>query len=64
MPSARKRIPKLVQEAVTKRSETELNEPQQNLLRLCRLLVDIQYRRKYELDLDKEAVSEYSEVTI
>lgn len=40
-------IEELVADALTKESEQELNEEQLNLLRLCRLLVKIEYRHKY-----------------
>jgi hypothetical protein len=40
-------IEELVANALTKDSEHELNEEQLNLLRLCRLLVKVEYRYKY-----------------
>jgi hypothetical protein len=41
-----------------------LSEIEQNLLRFCRLLVDIEYERKYGKPLDKDNTNAYSEVTI
>lgn len=43
----RSSIEELIADALTKESEQELNEEQLNLLRLCRLLVKIEYRHKY-----------------
>jgi hypothetical protein len=50
--------------AIDKESETDLSEIEQNLLRFCRLLVDIEYERKYGKPLDKDNTNAYSEVTI
>lgn len=43
---------------VSTRIEAELTEPQQNLLRLVRLIVDIEYKRKYGHALDKDSAYE------
>ena len=48
MAKAAKSLKTLVNSALLKKSEIELNEEQLNLLRLCRLLVDIQKRIKSE----------------
>ncbi|HEX4774326.1 MAG TPA: hypothetical protein VH234_02315 [Candidatus Saccharimonadales bacterium] len=47
--SSRKRssIEELIADALTKESEQDLNEEQLNLLRLCRLLLKIEYRHEY-----------------
>jgi hypothetical protein len=41
----------LVEDALTKSSESELNEQQLNLLRLCRLLIKVEVRHDNELTL-------------
>ncbi len=56
---ATKSITKLVADALKKESEQDLNEEQLNLLRLCRLLVKIEYRHKYSNtpgDMDQNEV--------
>jgi hypothetical protein len=56
-------IDNIVKQAVSSKSEALIDEAQQNLLRLCRLLVDIEYKKKYGAILDKKNVSDYSEAT-
>jgi hypothetical protein len=63
MPKARN-IQQTVVSATNNKSETELNEVQQNLLRFCRLLVDINFRNKLPNNLDKVKKNDYSEITI
>lgn len=58
-----KKLIKLTKNALAKKSEADLNEAQQNLLRLCRLIVDIEYKRKFGKNLDKETSNVYSGVT-
>ena len=41
-----------IKSALTKRSSEELTEAEMNLLRLCRLLVDIQYRKQEQQKLE------------
>ncbi len=54
-------LTKLVYDALSTKSETELNQNQHNLLNLCRLLVDIHERHTRELD--NETPNEYNEGT-
>jgi len=47
----------VVRPALYKGSEIELNEVQLNLLRLCRLIVDIEYKHRFANNPKKEAPS-------
>jgi hypothetical protein len=64
MKNSYKSIKSIIDVALPKKSEVELNEAQQNLLRLCRLMVDIRYRCKFENNIDNGAPNGYSKVTI
>lgn len=43
---------------------SELDESKQNLLRLCTLLVDINFRNRYNRSLDRDNTKGYSKNTI
>jgi hypothetical protein len=64
MKNGHKSIKSIIDTALPKKSEVELNETQQNLLRLCRLMVDIRYRHKFGKNIDNGAPNGYSKVTI